>query len=818
MSARIHLNTAGAAIPAPAVPAVMAGYLATEAELGPYEAEAVHALDLDERVYRQVADVVGARPDEIALFGSATDAWCRVVCNLDLPAGSRIWVTPYEYAGNLIALQALASRRGCTLEVVPTVPGGDLDLDWMRAHVDERVGLVSLVHMPSGAGVVQPAEEVGALLAGSAAVYVLDACQTVGQLTVDVRAIGCHLLTGAGRKFLRGPRGSGFAVIARDLWDRVQLPFHDLHVAEVESLHGYRVTADRATRFETAERNSAVVLGLLAAVEHAGSRPAGPAPEVFEALLAAVCETPGTRLLAPGRRRAGIVSFVHERCPPERIRDGLAEDGITGGVGFGAHTPLYLAAGGVTRFVRVSVHHYNDLADIEVFRRSLRRVTGVAGAGTGSADSARDRDTSQSPRSPSMTAESFDPSAPTLVLVGGAGAIPLGEDVAIHALRQGRARGLVTHQTNQAATLAETPVVDDLAHVSWAVDFERPGQCAAWARERATAGQRFDVVIGIREFAQIATAEVAAAVGAPGNPPESVRTVRSKDFCRAALAAGGLPQPAFRLCADRAEAERFIAGSTGPWVVKPRDSMGSEGVRKVAGPAELDAALAALPGPGPFLVEEFVRGKEYSVEGVFLAGEPRVLAVTEKQVLDPPLFVEVGHVLPAPLPGHTRAEFEQRTVAALKLLGLRFGVFHVELWHTAEGVVLGEVHVRNGGDWIHVLLQHAIPGLELFGVVYDDALGRPTDTVPLTPTRAAAVRFLTPPPGVLDHVEGWDAVIGHPAVLRAGLTVQPGAEIKPIRDSHDRVGEIVVGSDTPEQATAIARDLADSVTFVLAGS
>jgi selenocysteine lyase/cysteine desulfurase len=374
MSRRIHLNTAGAGLPAPAVPAVMASFLELEAELGPYEAEAVHRKDLEERVYELTAALVGARADEIALFGSATDAWCRIMCNLDVPRGSRIWVTPYEYAGNLIALQRLAVRRDCALEVVPTHPDGELDLDWMRANLDERVAVVSLVHMPSGTGVVLPVEQVGALLAGSSAVYVVDACQTVGQLPVDVGAIGCHVLTAAGRKFLRGPRGIGFAFVARGLWDRIELPFHDLHVAEVESLRSYRLTADRAARFETAERNSAVVLGLLAALEHAAARPYGAAPEVFDALMATVRDMPGTRVLAPGRRRAGIVAFTHERCPATRVRNLLAGHGITAGAAFATHTPLYPALTAAGRFVRVSVHHYNDLADIDAFGHALRLV------------------------------------------------------------------------------------------------------------------------------------------------------------------------------------------------------------------------------------------------------------------------------------------------------------------------------------------------------------------------------------------------------------------------------------------------------------
>ncbi|MEU7885532.1 ATP-grasp domain-containing protein [Microbispora bryophytorum] len=419
-----------------------------------------------------------------------------------------------------------------------------------------------------------------------------------------------------------------------------------------------------------------------------------------------------------------------------------------------------------------------------------------------------------------MTTRTSGSRPPATVLVGGAGAIPLGVDVARTALAQARARGFVTHQTNQPSTLELTPQVAELADFSWAVDFADPEESAAWARRQYAEGQRFDVVIGVREYAQVATAEIAAAVGAPGNPPEAVRTVRTKDRCRAALAAAGLPQPAFRVCADRAEAESFVAATSGPWVVKPRDAMGSEGVREVGGPGDLDAAIAALPAPAagaprpPFLVEEFVEGDEFSVEGVFLGGAPHVLAVTRKRLVNPPLFVEAGHVLPAPLPEDVRALLERETVRALRALGLRFGVFHVELWHTAGGVVLGEVHVRNGGDWIHTLLGYAIPGLELFGLVYDDALGR-LDGPPPAPSRAAAVRFLVPPPGVVERVEGWEAIRRHPSVLRAELSVEPGARVLPVTDSHGRAGEIVVGAETPERAESLAEELAESVKFVM---
>ncbi|MFI9778710.1 ATP-grasp domain-containing protein [Streptomyces sp. NPDC051956] len=406
------------------------------------------------------------------------------------------------------------------------------------------------------------------------------------------------------------------------------------------------------------------------------------------------------------------------------------------------------------------------------------------------------------------------PTRPTLLLAGGAGDMPLSVDVAEQALLQARGRGLRTHVTNHADTLAATGSVTAAADAAHAADFDPPSATVDFASARAAAGDPYDVVIGVREMAQVAVADTADALGLPGNPPHAVRRVRAKDACRAALAEAGFPQPVWHLCADRDEAAAFLAVSAGPWVVKPRDAMGSEGVSLITGEAGLPRAIQALEGQRPFLVEEFVEGDEFSVEGIFRDGRPTVLAITAKEKLPPPYFVEVGHVLPAPLDERVRDRITTQVTSALLALDLRFGLFHVELWLTARGVVLGEVHVRNGGGWIHRMLAHAIPGLEMFGLVIDDALGQGDSTAVLTPVRAAATRFLTPPPGRLVRVEGFDAVRDHPAVLHAELTAKPGDVIRPMRSADDRVGAVVVGADDPHEARELAAHLAASVRFV----
>ena len=205
------------------VRAAMTACVDREAATGCYETE--ESLDdlLQCEVYQRLARVLGAPAGDIALFDSATRAWCAVVPRLRPGPADRIWITPYEYAGNLIALFSLRDRTGCRIEVIPTLPGGDLDLEWMSRHIRDDVAFVSVTHIPSGCGIVNPVEEIGRLLAPYRCFYAVDACQSVGQIPVDAARIGCQLLTGAGRKFLRG-RGAPASPMWRLPYARSWLP------------------------------------------------------------------------------------------------------------------------------------------------------------------------------------------------------------------------------------------------------------------------------------------------------------------------------------------------------------------------------------------------------------------------------------------------------------------------------------------------------------------------------------------------------------------------------------------------------------------
>jgi len=372
----IHLNTAGAGLMPLSVSTAMFECVHREALYGAYETEVHYDKVLQYEVYDRVARLLNAPREDIALFDSATRAWCSVVCRLALGPRDRIWITPYEYAGNLITLQSLRERTGCRIDIVPLRPNGDLDLDWMATAINDDVALVTVTHIPSGCGIVNPVAEIGQILAPYRCVYAVDGCQSVGQVPVDVDSIGCHLFTGAGRKFLRGPRGTGFAYVAPELRASIAPEFHDLHVARVASVSRYLVEDDSARALELAERTTAAFVGFNAALACHETADMSGRQALFEALRSAIGDLPGIELIAPGRRQTGIVTFRHEAVPADRIYQEMRAREINMWLIRGDHTPLYMSSRGVSTALRASLHYYNTAGQVAAAARALAEVVG----------------------------------------------------------------------------------------------------------------------------------------------------------------------------------------------------------------------------------------------------------------------------------------------------------------------------------------------------------------------------------------------------------------------------------------------------------
>jgi selenocysteine lyase/cysteine desulfurase len=370
----IHLNNAGAALmPATVLDRVIA-HVRLEARLGGYEAAAREEAALEE-VYCSGARLLGCRPDEIAVVDSATRAWTMAFYAIPFQPGDRILTSVAEYASNFIAYLHLAQRHDLRVEVVPNDETGQLCVPTLRERIDDRVRLISLTHVPTNSGLVNPAAEVGAVAREAGVLYLLDACQSAGQLPLDVTKLGCDLLSITGRKYLRGPRGTGLLYVRRDVLNELAPPILDLHAAQWTAPDRYLMRPD-TRRFETWECNVAAKLGLGAALDYAMSWGLPAIRDriywLADDLRNQLSELPGVRVHDVGAEQCGIVTFTVVDLPAEQVKELLSSYRINVNVSRTASTRLDMESRGLDELVRASVHYYNTTDELEGLCRVLR--------------------------------------------------------------------------------------------------------------------------------------------------------------------------------------------------------------------------------------------------------------------------------------------------------------------------------------------------------------------------------------------------------------------------------------------------------------
>ncbi|MEV4602546.1 aminotransferase class V-fold PLP-dependent enzyme [Amycolatopsis sp. NPDC049253] len=372
----VHFNNAGSALPPARVTDTMVDYLRAEALVGGYEAAAA-AAERTEAVYTSVARLINAAPEDIAITDNATRSWQAVFYALRFGPGERILTSRAEYASNAIAYLQVARRTGARVEVVADDETGQLDVADLRRLIDDDVKLIAVSHVPTQCGLVNPAEEIGKVAREAGIPFLLDACQSAGQLDLDVELLQCDALSATGRKYLRGPRGTGFLYVHSRLRERLEPATLDLHSASWESPDEF-VVDPTAKRFEVWERDYAAVLGLGAAVDYAleWGLPAieHRVTELGATLRGRLGELDGVRVHDVGERKCGLVAFSLDGLGAEQVKVRLSAAKINTSVTHATSAQYDFTARGLPDLVRASVHYYNTDGEIDLLTSEVAKL------------------------------------------------------------------------------------------------------------------------------------------------------------------------------------------------------------------------------------------------------------------------------------------------------------------------------------------------------------------------------------------------------------------------------------------------------------
>jgi cysteine desulfurase/selenocysteine lyase len=370
----LHFNNAGSSLPPDCVHDAIVGHLEREREIGGYEAKQEAASQID-AFYSEAALLIGAEADEIAYVENATRAWDMAFYSLPLGAGDTILTARAEYSSNYLAYLQLAKRNGVKIRLIPDDASSQIDARALRAMIDSTTKLISITHIPTHGGLINPAAEVGKVAKDHGIPFLLDACQSVGQLDVNVGEIGCDMLSATGRKFLRGPRGTGFLYVRRELANRLDPVFVDLHAADWIEDDTYRL-ADGARRFENWECYYAGKLGLAVAMRYAREvgikRIERRVLPLAAGLRRELASLPSVTVTDTGAHLSGIVTFVMDGKEPTAIHTALSKQAINVSVSSGAHARFDLLPRGFQDVVRASVHYFNTEQEIERFCGAVR--------------------------------------------------------------------------------------------------------------------------------------------------------------------------------------------------------------------------------------------------------------------------------------------------------------------------------------------------------------------------------------------------------------------------------------------------------------
>lgn len=369
----VHFNNAGSSLPPDVVVDTVIDYLKEEAVSGGYETEAKY-MDRINGVYTRIAQLINAEKDEVAIFENASAAWGTAFRGLSFNEGDEVITSEMEYVTNLIGLVDMQKADGVKVIVIPNDKDGNFSLSELEKAISPRTRLMAMTHVSSSGGSILPAEEIGAIAEKNQILYLLDACQSAGQLPLDVKKIKCDMLSVTGRKYLRAPRGTGFLFVKKGSQDRLKPVLLDFLAAGNVSLNGYELRQD-ARRFELYEKSRALTLGLGKAIEYAMEigldRIAQRIGQLSAIARQELGKIPGVTVHDSGNHKSGIVTFTVKGVEAADVKARLAAKGINVSVGGAQATPIYMEKSKLSTVVRASLHYYNTMEEIGILCREL---------------------------------------------------------------------------------------------------------------------------------------------------------------------------------------------------------------------------------------------------------------------------------------------------------------------------------------------------------------------------------------------------------------------------------------------------------------
>lgn len=373
-----HFNHAGASLLSSATLEAVHAQLWREATMGQMEA-GVPGREQSARAKQLAARLFNAQASEIALTTGNSFGWAAAFAALGpWKSGERILVGRHEWGGNLSAMRMVAQRDGVSIEVIPCDASGATDPQALDAMIDERVRLIALTWLPANSGVINPAAAIGQVARRHGIAYFIDGAQAVGQVPVDVAALGCDVLTGAGRKALRGPRGTGLLYVRQDFLQRLIPAFVDTHSAPLDA-DGEPRLSDGAARFELAEAALALHCGLANALHEALEigidTIRARIDRSAQGLREQLASIDGVTVLDLGVEKSGLVAFNVAGFDASVVQRSLAEQGVTIGANGVAYTPFDMQARGLTTVARASVSYLTTDAEIDRLVSALRALS-----------------------------------------------------------------------------------------------------------------------------------------------------------------------------------------------------------------------------------------------------------------------------------------------------------------------------------------------------------------------------------------------------------------------------------------------------------